>query len=55
MIKECTKQMIILPFLLPGTILSSVAQKQQIWKPYYDKCQREKSIIDTIPSELEKV
>lgn len=46
--------MIILPFLLLGTILSSVAQKQQIWKPYYDKCQREKSIIDTIPSELEK-
>ena len=54
MIKEYAKQMVSLLFLLSGIALSSSAQKQQVWKPFYDKCRREKSIIDAIPTELEK-
>lgn len=46
--------MVSLLFLLSGIALSSSAQKQQVWKPFYDKCRREKSIIDAIPTELEK-
>ena len=46
--------MVSLLFLLSGIALSSSAQKQQVWKPFYDKCRREKSIIDAIPTELGK-
>ena len=54
MIKEYTKQTIIICFLLQGIALSSRAQEQQVWQRYYDKCRREASIIDTLPSKLEK-
>ena len=54
MIKEYAKQMVSLLFLLSGIALSSSAQKQQVWKPFYDKCRREKSSIGDIPTELEK-
>lgn len=48
MIKEYTKQTIIICFLLQGIALSSRAQEQQVWQRYYDKCRREASIIDTL-------
>ena len=54
MIKEYTKQTIIICFLLQGIALSSRAQEQQMWQRYHDKCRREASIIDTLPSKLEK-
>ena len=41
MIKEYTKQTIIICFLLQGIALSSRAQEQQVWQRYYDKCRRE--------------
>ena len=49
MIKEYTKQTIIICFLLQGIALSSRAQEQQMWQRYHDKCRREASIIDTLP------
>lgn len=54
MIKGYTKQTIIICFLLQGIALSSRAQEQQMWQRYHDKCRREASIIDTLPSKLEK-
>ena len=54
MIKEYAKQMIIILCLLQGSILSSEAQEQQVWQRYRDKCRRDVSIIDSIPSKLEK-
>lgn len=54
MIKGYTKQTIIICFLLQGIALSSRAQEQQMWQRYHDKCRGEASIIDTLPSKLEK-
>lgn len=54
MIKGYTKQTIIICFLLQGIALSSRAQEQQMWQRYHDRCRREASIIDTLPSKLEK-
>lgn len=52
--RKQTKRIIIFLLLLLGIILPNMAQKQKIWKAFCDKCQREKTIVGALPSQLEK-
>lgn len=52
--KKYRKQILTIFFLLlETTLLTSIAQKQPVWDRFHDRCQRDRIIIDTIPSILE--
>lgn len=48
------KQIIILFLVLAGNTFLGMAQKPIVWKRVYDHCQRDETIITTLPPELEK-
>lgn len=52
--KECLGRVVAFLILLWGVSLSSIAQKQPTWKGFYNKCRRDRTMIGTLPSELEK-
>lgn len=39
---------------LETALLSGMAQERPVWERYYDRCRRDRSFIDTLPSLLEK-
>ncbi|SHF03499.1 hypothetical protein SAMN05444349_11060 [Bacteroides faecichinchillae] len=52
--KKYRKQILTIFFLLlETTLLTSTAQEQPVWDRFYDRYQRDRIIIDTIPSILE--
>lgn len=51
---EYTKRTVAFLILLLGITYLSIAQKQPVWKVFYENCRREETIIDSLPSELEK-